>query len=70
MSGENIDIPGQMAFCVQEKMKRLQVKAMPQFFAGAGIDECKKILNGIRQGEYKKCYIELLACKKGCGVKE
>ncbi len=68
--GENIDMPGQMAFCVQERMKRLKVKAMPQFLTGAGIDECKKILNDIRQDEYRKCYIELLACKDGCGVKE
>lgn len=68
--GENIDMPGQMAFCVQERMKRLQVKTMPQFLTGAGIDECKKILKGVYQGEYRDCYIELLACREGCGVKE
>lgn len=70
VNGENIDMPGQMAFCVQEKMQKMQVKAMPRFLTGAGIDECKKILNAVRHDEYKKCYIELLACKKGCGVKE
>lgn len=69
-TGENIDMPGQIAFCVQEKMKKMQIKNMPTFFAGAGIDECKKILNSIRKGEYQNCYIELLACKDGCGGKK
>lgn len=70
MSGENIDMPGKLAFCVQEKMKQLRVRDMPRFLSGAGIEECRKILNAVRHDEYKKCYIELLACKKGCGVKE